>query len=213
MGTISKGILGGFSGKVGTVIGGSWKGIEYMRSQPGRRSFTPSEAQLAQQQKFALVMRFLQPMSGLLSISFHSFAVKMTGINNAFAYNIQAAVTGTYPAFSIDYSMALVSRGDLPNALAPAVTAGAGNVLTFSWTDNTGAGIAKAADQAILVVYCPELRQCVYTTAGGTRSSVTGDIDASQFAGQVVQTWIGFISENGQKVATSIFTGEVSLVV
>ena len=29
MGTISKGILGGFSGTVGTVIGGSWKGIDY----------------------------------------------------------------------------------------------------------------------------------------------------------------------------------------
>jgi len=25
MGTINKGILGGFSGKVGTVIGGTWK--------------------------------------------------------------------------------------------------------------------------------------------------------------------------------------------
>ena len=34
MGTISKGILGGFSGKVGTVIGGNWKGIDYMRSIP-----------------------------------------------------------------------------------------------------------------------------------------------------------------------------------
>ena len=33
MGTIKQGILGGFSGKVGTVIGGSWKGISYMRSQ------------------------------------------------------------------------------------------------------------------------------------------------------------------------------------
>ena len=101
----------------------------------------------------------------------------------------------------------------MPNALSPAVTLGAGNVLTFSWTDNMGAGIAKATDQAILVVYCPELRQCVYRMAGGARSSVTGDIDASQFAGQVVQTWIGFISENGQKVATSIFIGEVSLVI
>jgi len=27
MGTIKKGILGGFSGKVGTVVGSSWKGI------------------------------------------------------------------------------------------------------------------------------------------------------------------------------------------
>lgn len=32
MGTIKQGILGGFSGKVGTVVGGTWKGISYMRS-------------------------------------------------------------------------------------------------------------------------------------------------------------------------------------
>ena len=68
---------------------------------------------------------------------------------------------------------------------------------------------SKATDRAILVA---ELKQCVYTTAGGTRSSLAGDLDASQFAGQAVQTWIGFISENGQKVATSIFTGEVIIV-
>jgi hypothetical protein len=34
MGTIKQCILGGFSGKVGTVIGASWKGINYMRSIP-----------------------------------------------------------------------------------------------------------------------------------------------------------------------------------
>ena len=33
MGTIKKGILGGFSGVVGTVTGGNWKGIDYMRSR------------------------------------------------------------------------------------------------------------------------------------------------------------------------------------
>jgi hypothetical protein len=34
MGVIKRGILGGFSGKVANVIGGSWKGIAYMRSMP-----------------------------------------------------------------------------------------------------------------------------------------------------------------------------------
>jgi len=32
MGSIRKGILGGFAGKVGTVVGISWKGGSYMRS-------------------------------------------------------------------------------------------------------------------------------------------------------------------------------------
>jgi hypothetical protein len=34
MGKISQGILGGISGKVGNVIGGSWKGIDYIRVKP-----------------------------------------------------------------------------------------------------------------------------------------------------------------------------------
>jgi hypothetical protein len=31
MAKISQGILGGFSGTVGTVVGGHWRGIDYMR--------------------------------------------------------------------------------------------------------------------------------------------------------------------------------------
>jgi hypothetical protein len=34
MGIIKQGILGGFSGKVGNVVGGTWKGIDYMRVLP-----------------------------------------------------------------------------------------------------------------------------------------------------------------------------------
>ena len=34
MGVISQGILGGVSGKVGNVVGASWKGIDYLRIKP-----------------------------------------------------------------------------------------------------------------------------------------------------------------------------------
>jgi hypothetical protein len=209
MGTINKGILGGFSGKVGSVVGGSWKGIDYMRSKGNNHNANPTEKQLAQQLKFALTMRFVQPMTGLLNVSFRNFAIMMTGINNAFAYTIKNAITGAYPTFAIDYSLALVSRGDLPNVLAPAVTSGAGSLLTFSWTDNSGVGIARALDQAILVAYCPVQRQAIYTTAGGKRSDMVGELNLLPFSGLEVQTWIGFISENGRNIATSIFTGQV----
>jgi len=209
MGTINKGILGGFSGKVGTVVGGTWKGIDYMRSKGNNRNLNPTEKQRSQQLKFALIMCFVQPMAALLEISFRNFAIKMTGINNAFAYNIKNAVTGTYPSFEIDYSLALVSRGDLPNILGPAVISGAGSQVTFSWTDNSGVGTARATDQAILVAYCPSNRHAIYTTAGGLRSGLTGELNLLPFSGLAVQTYIGFISESGLSIATSIFTGEV----
>lgn len=208
MGTISKGILGGFSGKVGTVIGGTWKGIDYMRSQSGKRSFIASPAQLAQQMKFALVMKFLQPMAALLDFTFRDFAVRMTGMNSAFAYTIKNAVTGSYPAFAIAYPQVLVSRGDLPNVLGPSVVSGANSMLTFSWTDNSGVGSAANTDEALLVAYCPAMQQAIYG-GNATRGSLTGDLNLSTFAGQVVETYISFAAVNGRNMATSIYTGQV----
>ena len=53
MARISKGILGGFSGTVGTVIGGSWKGIAYMRSMPSSRKSSSTVKQKEQRQSLA----------------------------------------------------------------------------------------------------------------------------------------------------------------
>jgi Family of unknown function (DUF6266) len=209
MATIEKGILGGFSGKVGTVIGGNWKGIDYMRSQANKRSFTPSQKQLEQQLKFALIMRFLQPMAGLLAISFSDFGIQKTGINSAFSYAYENAITGVFPDFTIDYSKALVSRGLLPNVLGPSVVSGAGSILTWSWTDNNSSD-AQPTDQAILVAYCPEMKQAIYTTNGGNRNALTADLNLLTFKSKVVETYIGFISADGS-VASSIFTGEVTV--
>ncbi|MDD3723512.1 MAG: DUF6266 family protein, partial [Lutibacter sp.] len=52
MGTIKKGILGGFSGKVGSVVGSTWNGISYMRSLPASVKNPRTEKQMSQRSKF-----------------------------------------------------------------------------------------------------------------------------------------------------------------
>jgi hypothetical protein len=212
MGTIQKGILGGFSGKVGNVVGGAWKGIDYMRSLGSRRTTTTTQKQKEQQLKFALIAKFQQPLANLLAISFKSFAVKMTGANSAMSYNLRKGISGVYPDFVIDYSKILVSRGNLPNAINPAAAAAAAGIVNFTWTNNAGAGKAKDSDRSILVAYCPEMQQSIYTDAGADRSVETAALDLSAFTGLAVQTWVGFISETGKQVATSIFTGEITVL-
>jgi hypothetical protein len=59
MGTIKKGILGGFSGKVGTVVGASWRGISYMRSLPQKVRNPRTQGQRSQRNKFALALSLL----------------------------------------------------------------------------------------------------------------------------------------------------------
>jgi hypothetical protein len=210
MGKFSKGILGGFSGKVGTVVGGNWKGIDYMRSKSGKRSGGNTPAQLAQQEKFKLGMQFLQPFSGLLGISFRDYAVKMTGINNAMQYLLTNSITGTYPGFSIDYPTVLISRGDLPNGGSPGAVLNAG-AIDFTWTDNSGTGKAMATDQALLVCYCADLKQVEWLLNGAKRSDAAGSLSVSQFAGKQVQTWMGFISADGKYIANSVFTGQFTV--
>jgi len=212
MGVIEKGILGGFSGKVGTWVGGSWKGIDYMRSKAAKRNFTASQAQLEQQAKFGLMVFFLQSMSGLLAMSFRSYAVKMTGFNNALSYNLKNAIIGLYPNYSIDYSAVLVSRGDLPNALNPTVTAAANSLLNFAWTDNTGTGKAKDTDVCILVAYCPATNECLYVPGGTARNTGADSLDAAYFKGKLVETYIGFMSSDKREIASSFYTGQATVL-
>ena len=63
MGKIKQGILGGFKGKVGTVIGASWNGIAYMRGLPQSVKNPKTPAQQAQREFF----REVQDLAGQLS--------------------------------------------------------------------------------------------------------------------------------------------------
>jgi hypothetical protein len=209
MGQISKGILGGFSGKVGTVIGGTWKGIEYMRSKSGKRSGNATQLQMEQRAKFAITTKFVHSMGDLLMVSFKKFAVQQTGINSAFAYVLANCITGVYPAYALDYTMALVSRGDLPNGTAPAAAAAGNGEIGFTWQDNTGTGKALGTDKAILVAYCPAQQKTIHSTGSAFRANGTGKLNVTEFAGETVETWVGFISANGRQVANSVHTGHV----
>ncbi len=211
MGHYVKGILGGFQGKVGTVIGSTWRGIDYMKSLAKKSNRPPTQSQIEHRIKFSLLARFIGSMSRLLMTSFKDSAVRMTGTNSAFAYNYNNAIAGTYPAFTLDYSKVLISKGQLHNAVNPtSATAGNGQ-LKISWVDNSGIAMANSDDKCIIVVYCPELNQAVYTTAGATRSAASDIINVGNFTGRQVETWVSFISSNGSDIASSIYTGQLTV--
>lgn len=88
MATFNNGALGGFSGKLGTVVGSTWRGQNVMRSLPelGTQKFSP--AQLRQQQRFKVVQEFLSDLKFLLSDTFGSNRGKNPPYNNAMSYHI-----------------------------------------------------------------------------------------------------------------------------
>lgn len=212
MGKISQGILGGISGKVGNVIGGSWKGIDYLRIKPSSVANPRTEGQVDQRSKFSTVLRFLQPMTDFLRVGFKLYANKMTQFNAAMSYNLNNSITGAYPNFMIDYSKALISRGNLTGVANGAATSPSAGNVDVTWTDNSGSGSAQTTDQALIVLLNTTRGESVFTTAGPLRSAGSATIAVpSEYSGEDVEVFIGFVSENGKKVANSTYLGSVAI--
>lgn len=212
MGKISQGVLGGFSGKVGNVVGGTWKGIDYMRIKPANVTNPRTEGQVDQRSKFSTVLRFLQPMTDFLRVGFKLYANKMTQFNAAMSYNLNNSITGAYPNFMVDYANALVTRGNLSGAANGAASSPSAGDVQITWDDNSGSGSAQATDKALIVLLNTTRQEAVFTTAGPARSAGTETISVpSEYTGEDVEVFLGFISEDGSKVANSSYLGSVTV--
>lgn len=209
MGNIKQGILGGFSGKVGTVIGSSWKGINYMRGLAPNIKDARTAKQLAQREKFALALSFLRPMQSFIRVGFKMHALRQTAFNAAMSYTLRNVVKGVSPNLSIDFAKVMVSRGSL---LLPLNIQRLNNdgEIALSWVDNSGVGNALDSDFAMPMAYNADKNEVVYDMASSCRGDEGVGLDyPSNWVGDTVHVYLGFVSENGSLVSDSVYVGEM----
>jgi hypothetical protein len=210
MARMTKGPMGKFRGKVGTIVGSDWKGQQIIRSLPDVSNVEPTAPQLVQRAQMKATVNFIKPLKELVSVTFKERTANQTGFNAATKYNFRNALAGDYPNYVIDFTKTLVADGSLPRTFVNPVTADpAGGILKFVWTDNSGIASAKATDKVILVAYCEELKDCVYTIGPALRSEATANLAVPGYRGKTVHTWLSFISANDRFVATSVYTGSI----
>lgn len=213
MATYLKGILGVFTGKVGTVVGSSWKGIDYMRSLPKKTTKAPTQAQLDQRFKFGLVNNFFKSISSLVDVGFSSVAGKQTALNAAVAYHLKEAVVGTSPDFQIDFSKVLISRGELLSPWLPTATVSTAAAIDFSWTDNSGANLSAANDLLVLLVYNPSTKEYVFLENAALRSDTQATLALpANFSGAEVHSWMAFFAADRKTVSTSFYLGKITII-
>lgn len=212
MGKYNKGILGGFSGKVGNVIGSSWKGIDYMRSIPNSTADAKTDAQMAQRNKFAMVNALLRKLAPVIKMGFTNNK-RMTAINSAMSYNLKNAVTGSYPDQQIDFASLAVARGDLIPASESTAESTSPSQVNFSWTDNSEVGSAQPDDKALLVVFNPAKERAVFIPGTGPeRGDESYDLVLpGSYAGDTVEVYIAFVSADGLESSDSTYLGSVAV--
>lgn len=213
MATFEKGILGGFSGKVGNVVGARWRGRNVMRSLPQRGDYTPTENQILQRERFKTVVEFLNPIKGLLSQFFGKKQGDKSPYNLATSYHLKDALIQVGNVFEIDYPKVLISKGDLRGIDSPVITPAANQVVNILWTDNSGQGNANALDQLVVVFFAPSLNlfQTYENVSAREDESAQMTLPAF-FAGAEVQTWVTFVTDSGTTAATSLYLGAVTIL-
>ncbi len=152
MAEVKQGILGGVSGKVGTVVGASWRGKNIIRARPRKTGKKASKKQLDHRSKFSLVSQFLQPLNFLLKRYFGTSQGLKSPLNLAMAYHINEAVVAQEDAFVIQVEKVVISKGILPTVTMNTVTVDHAT-LSLAWTINTATSLGKATDLLTVVVY------------------------------------------------------------
>jgi len=212
MGTIKKGILGGFSGKVGQVVGANWRGMDIMRSLPKKFGGEPTATQLEQRQRFGLVMSFLSPLKGILEKTYGRSSGSKSKINLAVSYHIREAITGIVPNLEIDFSKVVISRGELLGPKAAEISVDNDAEIKFNWEANSGTALSNDDDKPILVVYNPSKKLYVIEESNANRTALEVILQLpAVFSGDLVHCWMGFVSADGRESATSIYLGTVTV--
>ena len=214
MGSYNKGILGPFRGKVGSVIGYSWRGKELMRGLPKETTTAATAAQLEQRAKFSTVIKFLTPIKGIVGAYFGKEQKSKSPFNLATGYHLdEALLPGPDDSWLIDYPKVLISRGDLRGVDNPVLTAGAANEINLTWTDNSGQASADATDQLVAVAFCTEMGEFVqFNPAAATRADAAVTLTIPGYlSGTLAEVWVTFVTADGKLAAISSYAGSVTV--
>jgi len=211
MATFEGGILGGFKGKVGAVVGSTWRGLNVMRSKPKKSGKAPSEDQAIQQERFKLMSGFLSPISSILDSYYGNSASEKSRFNLAMSYHLKEAIAGISPNLEIDFERVDLTKGKGLKTKNATVLANASGIK-FSWLNNAAVNSSDADDLALVMVFNPDKNEFITEKTAVTRADLTYTLDVpEEFAGDEVHCWISFVNPKGKSANNSTYLNTVTL--
>ncbi len=206
MAIIKNGILGGFKGKAGAVVGYELYGQDCMRGLPRLRSKF-SEKERLNTSKFGLVQDTLSMILDFVQVGFKDYYTKTGGIRGAISYNRKHAVREDENGFYIDPNDFVVAGGDLPGALQPAFTIENPGTLKFTWATEIPKD-ADELDQVMLMAIDLKGKKASYAPIGEFRKRGEASLSLDgALQGKLLDIYIAFVAKDRSRQSTSQYLG------
>jgi hypothetical protein len=203
------GINGPFKGKVGTVIGSSWKGVPYMKSLYDKRTIPPHEKEQQNRNKFGMAHRWLKPVTEFVRVGFKGYSEKVEGFIAAKSWLLKNAFEGEGDNMRIDPSLAKVSHGDLHLPTNLIVQKTGPEELQITW--DVPAMNYDAYDQIMILAYDIEHGVADWKITGQFRNAGrdTLELFPSSFE-MIYHIYVAFVSADRSRQSDSLYLGTIT---
>lgn len=215
MAEIKEGILGGMNGKIGPVVGFRWRGRNLLRTKPSKSHKAPSDKQIVQRHKMALVSTFTSKVKDFVNSHYPSALINnklVTGKEQFVSTLLKEGVITVDGEPCIDISTVLLSMGTLPAAMVKKIIRLKTGRVKVSWDESITNILSKGTDRLTMVVYNEVLDEfeVIESIAKREDKYIHFDLPTEWTEGNI-HLWSVWKSANGKLVSTSTYHNIIEL--
>lgn len=211
------GILGPYRGKIGPIVGSSWRGIPYIKSVSVRKK-PPSQKELENRHIFAFTQQWLEPIKEFLKQGFKNYSRTNYGVNAAKSFLYKHALIKDGMDSKIDPSQMQVSYGDLPlpENIRMEWKEGGDSGLTerevlITWDIPTQRSTNNFSmnDQVMVLAYDVTEKRAYGVLHEALRKTGTQGISVEYKPENEYHCWVAFVSADRERQSHSLYMGAV----
>jgi len=210
MATIEDSFFGNFRGRMGNFVFYPLKGKMIMR-QIGISTKEPTEKQKKQRRGVGLSNKFVKGIRIFVNQGFELAAkgTRHTAFSMAQSVNAKRIITGTYPDQRVDFSKALVTKGNFPvlrGAAVKVVKEGFEFVRDPHYEIEAG---EYWKDQVMLLAVHEDTFFSISSYAGAMRKNGRDLLQAAGLNAGIYHVYISILADERKSISDSIYLGAV----
>ena len=211
MAELKQGILGPVNGKVGTVVGVMWRGVNYIRAKPRKSSKKPTAKQLLQWDKMSLVSTFTSKFKDFVNA--HCPPVFngekwMTGKEQMISRIMKHGIVMYNGLQHVKVENTILSIGNLAPAVIKKINGLKTGKLKVQWDNSLINALTLDTDLLTMMVYNEELNEFKAIENVGNRVDKFAHFSLpKEWNKGRIYFWSMWKSEDGSIHSTSCFHG------
>ena len=207
MGKQQDGIGGGFSGRLGNVVGYNWRGRWCVRSLPADFKDARTDAQLRQRQLFREMVRFAGRAKRILALGLEA-ASRNVGVtpSNYFIRINKGCFALQDGELAVDLPELRLSDGPVAPVAFEAPQLLDDATISVAFEKNPLHRNCSQDDEVYLVAYCPEYKDFDFSDPASRRRKQAVLQLNEAWVGKVVHLW-GFVVDRAGRASQSLYIG------